>query len=100
MHIEGVYTALVTPWKHGKFDDKAFVAHVEDQIEKGVSGLVPMGTTGESATASHEEQLEVIRLCVKTARGRVPVIGGSGKNATEATIAMTRAVKEVGADAA
>ena len=100
MKLEGSCTALVTPWKNGKLDEKAFVAHVEDQIAKGTAGLVPMGTTGENATASNEEQLEVIRLCVKTARGRVPVIGGTGKYSTDQTIALTKAAKEVGADAA
>ncbi|HVO30003.1 MAG TPA: 4-hydroxy-tetrahydrodipicolinate synthase [bacterium] len=100
LRLSGSMTALVTPWKHGKLDEPAFVKLVEEQIEKGTKVLVPMGTTGESATASHEEQLHVISLCVKTARGRVPVVGGSGKNATEATIEMTRAVKETGADGA
>lgn len=100
MTLEGSCTALVTPWKQGKFDEKSFVAHVEDQIARGTAALIPMGTTGENATASTEEQLDVIRVCVKTARGRVPVIAGTGKNATDQTIALTKAAKELGADAA
>ena len=100
MPLEGSFTALVTPFRDGRFDAKSYAAFIEDQIEKGTAGLVPMGTTGENATASTEEQLEVVRACVKTARGRVPVVAGSGKNATDQTIALTRAVKQAGADAA
>jgi 4-hydroxy-tetrahydrodipicolinate synthase len=100
MRLEGSMTALVTPFRGGKLDEKAFVAHIEDQIEKGTAGLVPMGTTGENATVSNDEQLEVIRICVKTAKKRVPVIAGTGKNATDQTIALTRSAKEIGADAA
>jgi 4-hydroxy-tetrahydrodipicolinate synthase len=100
MKLAGPMTALVTPFRQGKFDEKPFVAFVEDQIARGTSGLIPMGTTGENATVSSEEQLEVIRVCVKTAKGRVPVIAGTGKYATDATIAMTLAARERGADAA
>jgi 4-hydroxy-tetrahydrodipicolinate synthase len=100
LKLTGSMTALVTPFKGGKVDLDAFVRHVEHQIEHGTSVLVPCGTTGESATMDHEEQLAVVKACVKTARGRVPVIAGSGKNDTRATIALTTDVKEAGADAA
>lgn len=91
--------ALITPFRDGKLDEKAFVALIERQIAGGVHGLVPAGTTGESATLSHEEHRRVVELCVKTAAGRVPVIAGAGSNSTEEAIELTRHAKAVGADA-
>ena len=95
---KGVYTALVTPFKKDKIDEKAFQDLVEWQIAKGVHGLVPAGTTGESATLSHEEHLKVVRLCVEAAAGRVPVLAGAGANSTAEAIALTKGAQEAGAD--
>jgi len=95
----GSLTALVTPFKGGKVDDGAFQRLVEWQIAEGTHGLVPVGTTGESPTLSHEEHKQVVELCVKTARKRVPVIAGAGSNSTAEAIDFTRHAKSVGADA-
>jgi 4-hydroxy-tetrahydrodipicolinate synthase len=96
--IKGLYTALVTPFKNGKVDEKAFQSLVEWQIERGVHGLVPCGTTGESATLSFEEHKRVIRLCVEAAKGKVPIIAGTGANSTAEAIELTLAAKEAKAD--
>src|ERR1022692_4053489 len=98
--FRGVFTALVTPFRRGALDEAAFVALVERQIAGGVHGLVPVGTTGETSTLSHEEHRRVVELCVTTAAGRVPVIAGAGSNATAEAIELARHAKEVGADAA
>jgi 4-hydroxy-tetrahydrodipicolinate synthase len=97
--IKGSLTALITPLKDGKFDEAAFRKLVNWQIEEGTQGLVPCGTTGESPTLSHDEHNRVIELCVEETRGRVPVIAGTGSNATDEAIALTRHAKEVGCDA-
>ena len=97
--FRGVFTALVTPFRRGAVDDAAFVALVERQIAGGVHGLVPVGTTGETSTLSHDEHRHVVELCVKTAAGRVPVIAGAGSNATAEAIELSRHAKEVGATA-
>jgi 4-hydroxy-tetrahydrodipicolinate synthase len=98
--FNGVFTALVTPFKGGKVDEKSFVALVERQIEAGIHGLVPVGTTGEISTLSHEEHRLVVELCVKTVAGRVPVIAGAGSNSTAEAIELVQHAKQVGADAA
>jgi 4-hydroxy-tetrahydrodipicolinate synthase len=98
--FRGVFTALVTPFRGGVLDEAAFVALVERQIAAGVHGLVPVGTTGETATLSHAEHRRVVELCVATARGRVPVIAGAGSNSTAEAIELTRHAKEIGAAAA
>jgi len=98
--IKGSITALITPFKNGELDEKAFKRLVDWQIAEGTHGLVPVGTTGESPTLSHKEHMRVVELCVETARGRVPVIAGAGSNATREAIELTRHAKEVGADAA
>jgi 4-hydroxy-tetrahydrodipicolinate synthase len=98
--FRGVFTALVTPFRDGVLDEATFVALVERQIAAGVHGLVPVGTTGESATLSHEEHRRVVELCVATAAGRVPVIAGAGSNSTVEAIELARHAKDVGADAA
>ncbi|HZZ67500.1 MAG TPA: 4-hydroxy-tetrahydrodipicolinate synthase [Phenylobacterium sp.] len=98
--FRGVLPALVTPFRDGQVDEDAFVRLVERQIKGGVHGLVPVGTTGESATLSHDEHRRVIELCIKTAAGRVPVIAGTGSNATDEAIELTRHAKAIGADAA
>jgi 4-hydroxy-tetrahydrodipicolinate synthase len=98
--FRGVLPALVTPFRDGQVDEDAFVALVERQIAGGAHGLVPVGTTGESATLSHEEHRRVVELCVRTARGRVPVVAGGGSNSPSAAIDLVRHAKTVGADAA
>lgn len=98
--FKGIYTALITPFKDGKVDETAFQAFVEWQIEQGVHGLVPCGTTGESPTLTHEEHNRVIDLCVEVARGRVKVIAGTGSNSTEEAIMTTRHAQKAGADGA
>ena len=97
--LRGVFTALVTPFRNGALDETAFVALVERQIAGGVQGLVPVGTTGETATLSHEEHNRVVQLCVQTARGRVPVVAGAGSNSTVEAIELAQHAKEIGADA-
>jgi 4-hydroxy-tetrahydrodipicolinate synthase len=98
--FKGSITALVTPFKNGKVDDKAFQALVDWQIKEGTHGLVPCGTTGESPTLSHEEHDRVIELCIEAAAGRVPVIAGTGSNSTEEAIRLTRHAKKAGANGA
>ena len=98
--FKGVLPALVTPFRDGVVDEDAFVRLVERQIAGGVHGLVPVGTTGETATLSHDEHRRVVELCVATAAGRVPVIAGAGSNATDEAIELVRHAKTVGADAA
>ncbi len=96
----GCLTALVTPFRNGAIDTKALADLVEAQIAAGVNGLVPCGSTGESATLSHDEHLTVVREVVRVARKRVPVIAGTGSNATAEAIRLTRGAEEAGADAA
>jgi 4-hydroxy-tetrahydrodipicolinate synthase len=98
--FKGVLPALVTPFRDGAVDEEAFIRLVERQIAGGVHGLVPVGTTGESATLSHDEHRRVVELCIATAAGRVPVVAGAGSNSTEEAIELVRHAKAVGADAA
>ena len=98
--FKGAFTALVTPFKKGQIDEEKYREHIEWQIEKGIHGLVPCGTTGESATMSHEEHKRVIKICVEQVNGRVPVIAGTGSNNTKEAIELTTFAKEAGADAA
>ena len=98
--FHGVLPALITPFRDGALDEDAFVALVERQIAGGVHGLVPVGTTGETATLSHDEHRRVVELCVKTAAGRVPVVAGAGSNSTAEAIELVRHAKTVGADGA
>lgn len=102
VHIpfKGVFTALITPFSGGSVDEDAFVKLVERQIAAGVHGLVPVGTTGETSTLSHDEHRRVVELCVKSAAGRVPIIAGAGSNATDEAIELARHAKTIGADAA
>lgn len=97
--FKGVYTALITPFTAGgAVDEAAFQKFAEWQIEQGVHGLVPCGTTGESPTLTHEEHNRVIDLCVEVAKGRVPVMAGTGSNSTDEAIMTTRHAKKAGAD--
>src|SRR4029077_18016858 len=96
----GAMTALVTPFRAGEVDSRALAALVEAQIAAGIHGLVPCGATGEAETHTHEEHLAVVREVVRVARGRVPVIAGTGSNSTAEAIRLTRGAEEAGADAA
>ena len=98
--FKGVITALITPLRDGKVDEAAFVALLERQIAAGVHGVVPMGTTGESAALHPDEHRQVVELCVKTAAGRVRVIAGAGASATDKAVELARHAKAVGADGA
>lgn len=98
--FEGVYTALVTPFRDGAIDERALQELVELQISAGVHGLVPCGSTGESATLSHAEHRRVVEIVVKQCRGRVPVIAGTGSNSTQEAIELTLHAKAAGADGA
>jgi 4-hydroxy-tetrahydrodipicolinate synthase len=98
--FEGTYTALITPFKAGEIDYPALGKLIDKQIEAGVDGLVPCGSTGESATLSHEEHERVIAYVIERAQKRVKVIAGSGSNSTRESIRLTRFAKEHGADGA
>jgi 4-hydroxy-tetrahydrodipicolinate synthase len=97
-HFEGAMTALVTPLRDGRVDDKALAALVEQQIGGGIDALVAVGTTGESATLSFDEHIHVVAHVVKCTRGRVPVIAGAGSNSTAESIELAKGAQEVGAD--
>jgi 4-hydroxy-tetrahydrodipicolinate synthase len=98
--FSGSIVALVTPFKNGKVDERAFQELIDWQVTEGSNGLVPCGTTGESPTLSHDEHHRVIELCIEAADGRVPVIAGTGSNSTAEAIDLTRHAKKAGADAA
>lgn len=98
MKYQGLYTAIVTPFKNGVVDYDAYKALIEAQIAGGVDGIVPMGTTGESPTVSTEEHLEIIRKCVEFVAGRCQVIAGTGANCTTEAIEMTKAAAAMGVD--
>jgi len=97
--FHGSMPALVTPFKDGKVDEQAFRALVDWQIASGSHGLVPVGTTGESPTLSHEEHRRVVSMCIDEARGRVPVIAGAGSNNTAEAVDLARHAEKSGADA-
>ena len=97
MQFQGIYTALITPFKGKKIDERAFQSFVEWQINEGVHGLVPVGTTGESPTLTHEEHNRIIDLCIEVAGGRVPVMAGTGSNSTAEAIMTTLHAKKAGA---
>ena len=97
--FHGALTALVTPFIDGKLDEKGLVDLIEFQIENGIHGIVPCGTTGESATLAFDEHKRVIDLTVKTVNGRVPVVAGTGANNTLEAIELTESAKDSGADA-
>lgn len=99
-NFQGSITALITPMKDGVVDEDAYRKLIEWQIAEGTNGLVPVGTTGESPTLSHEEHMRVVEICVETAAGRVPVIAGTGSNNTAEAIFLTQHAETAGADAA
>jgi 4-hydroxy-tetrahydrodipicolinate synthase len=89
--MKGTFTALVTPFKdNGSIDEPALRKLVDFQIENGISGLVPMGTTGESPTVSHIENIQVIKIVVEQSKGKVPVIAGTGSNCTDEAIDLSK----------
>ena len=94
----GSYTALITPFANGKVDEDAFRKLVDFQIENGTHGLVPVGTTGESPTLSHEEHDRVVEMCIEQAAGRVPIIAGAGSNSTEEAVRLAKHAAGAGAD--
>lgn len=97
--LRGSITALMTPFINGAVDEKAFSAFVDWQIAEGSHGLVPVGTTGESPTVSHEEHHRIVEICVEVANKRVPVIAGAGSNSTAEAVALARFAEDTGADA-
>ena len=97
--FKGSFTALITPFKDGKVDHKTYQDLVRRQLDAGTHGLVPVGTTGESPTLSHEEHMRVTELCIEVVQGQIPVIAGTGSNSTEEAIMLQRHAKAAGADA-
>jgi 4-hydroxy-tetrahydrodipicolinate synthase len=98
--FEGSFVAIVTPFKNGEVDASALRELIEFHIVNGTNGIVPCGTTGESATLNHAEHEEVIRISVETCKGRIPVLAGTGSNATQEAIELTRRAQKIGADGA
>jgi 4-hydroxy-tetrahydrodipicolinate synthase len=99
MQFTGTYTAIVTPFKNGKLDEPALERLIKTQIKSGVDGIVPVGTTGESATLDYEEHIHVIALSVKCAASKIKVIAGTGGNSTKEAIYLTQCAEKAGADA-
>src|SRR6266545_1986854 len=97
--FRGSIPALVTPMRNGSVDEDAFRAFVDWQIREGSSGVVPVGTTGESPTLSHEEHRRVVEICIEAADGRVPVIAGAGSNNTKEAIELATHAEQAGANA-
>ncbi|SVE47531.1 uncharacterized protein METZ01_LOCUS500385, partial [marine metagenome] len=98
--LKGSFTALITPFKDGKIDEDSFRSFIDFQIDGGIHGVVPVGTTGESPTLSHEEHKKVVEICIDQTKKKVPVIAGTGSNNTEEAIDLTLHAEKVGADAA
>jgi len=98
--FKGSNVALVTPFKNNKLDEECYIKLINFHLENGTNGLVPAGTTGESPTLSHAEHNKVIELCINEAKGRIPVIAGTGSNSTEEAVALTKYAEKVGADGA
>jgi 4-hydroxy-tetrahydrodipicolinate synthase len=99
MQFTGTYTAIVTPFKHGQLDEPALERLIKAQVKGGVDGVVPVGTTGESATVDYEEHIRIIALSVKYAGGKIKVVAGTGGNSTKEAIYLTQEAERVGADA-
>ncbi len=98
--FEGSFVAIVTPFKDGKIDETALRNLIEDQINNGTSGIVPCGTTGESATLTHAEHDQVISITVDACKGRIPVLAGTGSNSTREAVTLTQHAQKAGADGA
>ena len=100
MRFHGSMVAIVTPFKGGKVDEKTLVKLVDYQIKSGTDGIIPCGTTGESPTLSYKEHERVIEIVVKAAKGRVPVVAGTGSNSTDEAIFLTKFAKKGGGEGA
>ena len=98
--FKGSNVALITPFKNNKLDEEAYISLIHFHLKNGTSGLVPAGTTGESPTLSHEEHQKVIEICIREAKGKIPVIAGTGSNSTEEAVALTKHAEKAGADGA
>jgi 4-hydroxy-tetrahydrodipicolinate synthase len=98
--LKGTMTAIVTPFKNGKFDSRKFAELVNRQVDAGIDGIVPVGTTGESATLDHKEHREVIKVCVDVVKGRTKVFAGTGSNSTDEALSLTKYAEEAGCDGA
>src|SRR5258707_3785951 len=98
-NFRGSFTALVTPFKNGSLDEAAFRSIVNWQIAEGTHGLVPVGTTGESPTVSHDEHKRVVEWCIDEAKGRVPVIAGAGSNSANEAVELAGDAEKAGANA-
>ena len=98
--FKGCFTAMVTPFRKGEIDEENFRGLIQFQLEKGIDGIVPCGTTGESPTLSYEEHKRIIQITVEEVKGKVPVIAGTGSNSTREAEELTLYAKEAGADAA
>jgi len=98
--FKGSNVALITPFKNNQLDVDCYIKLIHFHLKNGTNGLVPAGTTGESPTLSHREHEQVIELCIKEAKGKIPVIAGTGSNSTEEAISLTKHADKVGADAA
>ena len=98
-NLQGSITALVTPFKDGKVDEQAFRALIDWQIAEGTAGFVPVGTTGESPTLSHDEHRKVVEICISESKGRAPVIAGAGSNNTHEAVELAKHAEKAGADA-
>ena len=98
--FKGSNVALVTPFKNNKLDEENYIKLINFHLNNGTNGLVPAGTTGESPTLSHKEHQKVIQLCIKEAKGKIPVIAGTGSNSTEEAIELTKHAEKAGADGA
>ena len=98
--LKGSFTALITPFKDGNIDEESFRSFIDFQVDEGIHGVVPVGTTGESPTLSHEEHKQAVEICIDQSKKRVPVIAGTGSNNTEEAIDLTRHAEQAGADAA
>jgi len=98
--FKGSNVALITPFKNNKLDEDAYISLIHYHLKNGTSGLVPAGTTGESPTLSHDEHQKVIEICIREAKGKIPVIAGTGSNSTEEAVALTKHAEKAGADGA
>ena len=98
--FKGSNVALITPFKDNELDIDAYIKLIHYHLENGTNGLVPAGTTGESPTLNHEEHQKVIEICIREAKGKIPVIAGTGSNSTEEAVSLTRHAEKAGADGA
>ena len=98
--FKGSNVALITPFKNNNLDETAYISLIHFHLKNGTSGLVPAGTTGESPTLSHSEHQKVIEICIREAKGKIPVIAGTGSNSTEEAVALTKHAEKAGADGA